>query len=872
MDTNNYSQEAQDLFDAATHLARQHKNPQVMGLHLLIVLLQSDKSPFIAPITRANGNHLYIRQAAKEALAGLPANGDGIRTYPSTEVSRLNEKARFIAQDIGEGTVTPSVIFYALATSIGTPSARIIRDSGATVQIIEDHMRSILTRQAVRAPANDYQEDLTDPLKKFGRDLTAMAASRQIDPVIGRDEEIRRTIEILSRRTKNNPAILGDPGVGKTAIIEGLACRIVENDVPDILKEKRIISLDVTALIAGTTLRGMFEDRIKAVIAEVAASRGRIILFIDEMHMIIGAGSTRDGNIDAADILKPALARGELRCIGATTFDEYREYIETDTALARRFQRVDVYEPSIDDTIHILRGTRSAYEIHHGIRIRDDALIQAARLSARYIQGRNLPDKAIDLVDEAAGRLRIDSDSKPREIEAAERDLIYLSRELEAVGDADNPASLHRKTEIMANIDAVEQSLSILFARWKSEREDSSTIAKLIKQIEIARADVDFAMKTGNYGQAGKTSLHTLQALERQLASMAPERERYEASRTLTAEHIAAAVSRQTHIPVTTMMLSEREKLLSMEERLGQMIIGQSHVLNAVSRSIRRARADLVPSVRPIGSFVFAGPTGVGKTETAKAIAQFLFDDRNALLRLDMSEFQGEAAISRLIGTTKSPGVLTEAVRQRPYQVILFDEAEKASRNVFNLLLQVLEEGCLTSGRGIPVDFRNTLVILTTNIAAARILQGGSSEEVRLGVIQEAKHFFLPEFINRLDGFLVFNTLSPEHLAPIAALHLSRISASIQAKNISIDMSPEVTSWLVDAITDLSDGARPLRRLITEAILDPLAAAALGNRLVAGTSCHIGIKDGAIDIQIGTPEAEKRISPLLLAIENAKRP
>jgi ATP-dependent Clp protease ATP-binding subunit ClpB len=751
--------------------------------------------------------------------------------------------------------VTVERLLLALTLAGTTPAGQALKAANVTAQALE---AAIAALRGGRNADSAGAENAYDAMKKYARDLTEAAREGKLDPVIGRDEEIRRTVQILARRTKNNPALIGEPGVGKTAIAEGLALRIANGDVPDSLKHRRLMALDMGALIAGAKYRGEFEERLKAVLDEVKGAEGEIILFIDEMHTLIGAGKT-DGAMDASNLLKPALARGELHCIGATTLDEYQKYVEKDPALQRRFQPVFVGEPTVEDTISILRGIKDKYEVHHGVRIADAAIVAAATLSNRYIADRFLPDKAIDLMDEAASRIRMEVESKPEEIENLDRRIIQLKIEEMALAKETDAASRDRLTALREELANLEQQSAELTTRWQNERDKIAAEGKIKEQLDAARVELEQAQRMGDLGKAGELAYGRIPDLERQLAEAHGASQNALLREEVTAEDIAAVVSRWTGVPVDRMMEGEREKLLHMEDVLGKRVIGQKDAVVAVSKAVRRARAGLQDPNRPLGSFLFLGPTGVGKTELTKALAGFLFDDDNAMVRIDMSEFMEKHAVSRLIGAPPGyvgydeGGVLTEAVRRRPYQVVLFDEVEKAHQDVFNVLLQVLDDGRLTDGQGRVVDFTNTLIILTSNLGSqylANLPEGEDVASVEPQVMDVVRGHFRPEFLNRLDEIILFHRLGQEHMAPIVDIQVARVAKLLKDRKITIDLTEAAKRWLGRVGYDPVYGARPLKRAVQRYLQDPLAEKLLAGEVPDGSTVTIDEGEGALVFQI----------------------
>ena len=775
------------------------------------------------------------------------------QVYLSQETARLFEQAEQIAEKAGDNYVTAERLLLALTLASGTPAAKVLAEARLTPQKLNQAIEEVRKgRTATSATA----EDSYDALKKYARDLTAAAADGKLDPVIGRDEEIRRTIQVLSRRTKNNPVLIGEAGVGKTAIVEGLAQRIVNGDVPEPLKKKKLMVLDLGALVAGAKFRGEFEERLKAVLNEITATAGENILFIDEMHTIVGAGAA-EGAMDASNLLKPALARGELHCIGATTLNEYRKHVEKDAALARRFQPVFVSEPTVEDTISILRGLKEKYELHHGVRITDGAIVSSATLSDRYIADRFLPDKAIDLMDEAASRLRVEVDSKPEEVDELDRRIIQFKIEREALKKEDDKASKDRLQKLAKELAELESRSDELTAQWQAEKEAMAGATKIKEELEQARMAVERFMREGQYEKAGELQYSRIPELERKLKAAEEVEQHRMLEEAVTADHIAGIVSRWTGIPVDKMLQGEKDKLLAMEDNLRTRVVGQEEALRAVSDAVRRARAGLQDANRPIGSFLFLGPTGVGKTELTKALAEFLFDDETAMIRVDMSEYMEKHTVARLIGAPPGyvgydeGGALTEAVRRRPYQVVLFDEIEKAHPDVFNVLLQVLDDGRLTDGHGRTVDFRNTLIILTSNLGGdilAAQAEGHDSGEVRDQVMHVVRAAFRPEFLNRLDEIILFHRLFPEQMDAIVEIQLKRLKALLADRKIALDLDGAAVAWLAGAGYDPVYGARPLKRVIQRSLQNPLATMILEGRINDGETVTVSSGEGGLTL------------------------
>ncbi|MDX1711107.1 MAG: ATP-dependent chaperone ClpB [Rhodovibrionaceae bacterium] len=859
MDFENYTERSRGFVQAAQGLALRSGHQRLTPEHLLKVLLDDKEGLAANLIQRAGGDPKLALANVTASLDKQPkVEGSGAgQIYMAPELARVFEQAEKLAEKAGDSFVTAERLLMALAMASGTPAAKALGEAKATPQALNEAINDL---RKGRTAESATAEEGYDALKKYARDLTEVAREGKLDPVIGRDDEIRRTMQVLSRRTKNNPVLIGEPGVGKTAIVEGLALRIVNGDVPEALKQKRLMGLDLGAMVAGAKFRGEFEERLKAVLQEIAAAEGEIIVFIDELHTLVGAGKA-EGAMDASNMLKPALARGDLHCVGATTLDEYRKHIEKDAALARRFQPVFVDEPSVEETISILRGLKEKYELHHGVRITDGAIVAAATLSDRYISDRFLPDKAIDLVDEAASRLRMEVDSKPEEIDEIDRKLIQLKIEESALKKESDKASKERLETLKGEIAELEEQSNELTARWQAEKEKLAGAQKLKEQLDQARSELEIAQREGRLDRASELKYGVIPDLERKLAEAEQHEDEEGGSHMLNEEvtdnEVATVVSRWTGIPVDRMLQGEREKLLQMEDRLKSRVVGQEEAIYAVSNAVRRARAGLQDPNRPIGSFLFLGPTGVGKTELTKALAQFLFDDEHAMVRLDMSEYMEKHAVARMIGAPpgyvgyEEGGALTEAVRRRPYQVVLFDEIEKAHPDVFNVLLQVLDDGRLTDGQGRTVDFRNTLIVMTSNLGSEVLAgqpEGQDSEAVRDQVMEVVRSAFRPEFLNRLDDVLLFHRLTREQMTGIVDIQLAGLEKMLADRKIALELDASAKEWLAEAGYDPVYGARPLKRIIQRHLQNPLAEMILEGKIAEGDRVQVSAGEGGLVI------------------------
>jgi len=865
MDFNKMTERVRSVIQAAQTLALRRNHQQLKPEHLLKAILDDEDGLAKRLLRNAGATPELVEQAIDAAIAKIPSvegSGSG-QFYVDANTSRILDEALQLSEKAGDKFVTTERVLQALSLSKENEAVKALLNGGLDPKKLN---QSINDMRKGRTADSATAEDQYEALKKYTRDLTEVARDGKLDPVIGRDEEIRRTIQVLSRRTKNNPVLIGEPGVGKTAIAEGLALRIVNGDVPESLRDKKLLSLDLAALVAGAKYRGEFEERLKAVLDEIRQAAGEIVVFLDELHTLVGAGKT-DGAMDASNMLKPALARGELHMVGATTLNEYRQHIEKDAALARRFQPVFVSEPTVDDTISILRGLKEKYELHHGVRITDSAIVAAATMSNRYITDRFLPDKAIDLVDEASSRLRMQADSKPEALDELDRKIIQLKIEREALKKEKDKGSKDRLSHLETDLAVLEKESAEITSQWRAEKEKLHSVQKLTEELDTARIELDRKEREGNWTRAGELKYSVIPALEEKLETAAQHQERNLIKEEVKDQDIASVVSKWTGIPVEKMLEGEREKLLDMETKLSERVVGQDAALTSVANAVRRSRAGLQDPKRPIGSFLFLGPTGVGKTELTKALAEFLFDDETAMIRMDMSEYMEKHSVARLLGAPpgyvgyEEGGALTEAVRRRPYQVVLFDEIEKAHPDVFNILLQVLDDGRLTDGQGRTVDFANTVIIMTSNLGAQALVEqkdGADVEEVREQVMDHVRAAFRPEFLNRMDDILLFRRLGREHMAGIVDIQLGHLRNLLKARSIELTVTDKALAWLADKGYDPAYGARPLKRVIQNECQNKLAEKLLNGDILDNDDVTIDVKEEALDIKTTGKKPSKK--------------